>query len=332
MDSVKALHVHDAANLGRNLVTTANEMGQPWSMTGIPWYYRRDWTGILKHPALRTRPVLWDGTLALKSARADVVHFHTGGLSPHARWLRTPWVLHFHGTDVRSRQYDGWAPKLQYGVAHADAILFSTPDLAPHVQNLTDRGQYFPVTIRTDRLPAWQPRPDRVVFASRWDDVKGASQQIEVARRVREARPDVELVGLDWGEQAAEAAEAGIALVPKMAPGHFQEWLASGSVVVGQMTRILSVSELEALAIGVPVVSTADPSFYPMLTHLGGTSIQAVAGDVIRALEEPRATSQRQDGPGFVAKEHDARVGVERLTRLYSSLISSGKRRAGAAG
>ncbi len=324
---VRALHVHDAAGVGRNLVDTANEMGQSWSMTGIPWYYRHEWTGILKHPALRARPVVWDGTLALKSARADVVHFHTGGLSPHSRWVRTPWVLHFHGTDVRARQYDGWAPKLQYGVEHADAILYSTPDLAPHVRNLTDRGQYFPVTIRVDQCATWEPRPNRVLFASRWDDVKGAALQIEVALRVRAAHPHVELVGLDWGTRAAEAALAGITLVPKMAPKHFRSWLATASVVVGQMTSILSVSELEALAIGVPLVTTADRSSYPKLTRINGTRVESVTDGVIKALERPQAASRKQNGPGFVAQEHDARVGVERLMQLYSSLIDSAKRR-----
>ncbi|THJ65954.1 glycosyltransferase family 4 protein [Arthrobacter echini] len=315
--------------MGRNLVDAANKMGQSWSMTGIPWYYRRQWTGVLRHPVLRTRPVLWDATLAAKSAHHDVVHLHTGGLSPHMRWLRAPWVLHFHGTDVRSRQYDGWASKLEYGVQHADAVLYSTPDLTSHVHNLTDRGQYFPVTIRTDALPAWHPRRDRVVFASRWDDVKGATQQLEVARRVRELHPRVELIGLDWGERASEAAAAGIRLVPKMPPDQFQAWLATASVVIGQMTKILSVSELEALSIGVPLVTTADRDFYPLLRESSASSVDAVAHAVVQALDDPENAARQQDGPGFVSGEHDAKAGVERLISLYSSIISAAKNRNG---
>ncbi|WP_035775652.1 hypothetical protein, partial [Arthrobacter sp. H5] len=103
---IRAMHVHDAASVGHNLVAAAREQGLPWSMKSIPWYYRNQWRGLIKHPVLRARPIIWDGTLALQSLRTDVVHVHTGGLSPHTRWLRCPWVLHLHGTDVRTRQYE----------------------------------------------------------------------------------------------------------------------------------------------------------------------------------------------------------------------------------
>lgn len=319
--TIRALHVHDAANVGRNLVEAANELGQQWSMTDIPWYYKRAWTGPLKHPALRTRPVIWDGMLALKSMRVDVVHLHTGGLSPHMRWLKCPWVLHLHGTDVRTRQYDGWGEKLRFGAAHAGAVVYSTPDLKPHVLNLTDEGIYLPVTVRLDRAAPWQPVERRVIFASRWSAVKGAEAQIDVARRLQAARPDLELLGLDWGEYADGAREAGVTLVPKKPYDEYRTWLGTASVVVGQMYSALGTSELEALAAGVPMVSSAKPSFYPDLHLLGGADASTVADAVLEAIEDPRRSAALQGGKDYIAKVHDAPVGVRRLLDIYAGLL-----------
>jgi glycosyltransferase involved in cell wall biosynthesis len=319
--NVRAVHIHDAAHVGGNLVAMAREMGQHWSMTGLPWYYRRSWGPLMKHPASFLRPVVWDSTLALRSLHADVLHLHTGGLSEHMRWVRRPWVLHLHGTDVRTRQYDGWGPRLRYGTSRAAAVLYSTPDLAPHVANLTDRGQYFPGPIRLDQAPPWQPRAGRVVFASRWDDIKGASAQLDVARRLREARPGIELVGLDWGERASLARSAGITLLPKMQSRDFRSWLATGSVAVGQMTDILAISELEALAIGVPLVSSARHDFYPRLGQLCDPSAESVAAAALRALDSPQQASLVQAGRDFIAAEHDAPVAVRRLTAIYQSVL-----------
>lgn len=320
---IRALHVHDAASVGRNLVDYANETGQTWSTTGIPWYYRKAWIGPLKHPATRARPVLWDGSLALKSMQTDVVHLHTGGLSPHMRWVRRPWVLHLHGSDVRSRQYDGWAPRLRFGAEYAAAILYATPDLLPHVRNLNPRSEvsYFPIPVRLDQAPRWSPVSNRVIFASRWEDVKGGEAQIEVARRIRTECSEAELLGLDWGKDAEAARSAGVKLLPKMPYAEYKAWLGSAAVVVGQMTNILATSELEALSIGVPFVSSASHEFYPDLVHLSDPTPVAVAQAVARILADPGQGSRQQGGKAFIAEHHDVKVGVQSLLELYGRVL-----------
>lgn len=321
---ISALHVHDAASVGRNLVNYANDTGQRWSITDIPWYYNKVWTGALKHPALRTRPIVWDGALALKSLRHDIVHLHTGGLSPHMRWVRRPWVLHLHGTDVRSRQYDGWGEKLRFGADHAAGILYATPDLLPHVRNLRPRctTTYFPIPVRLDEAPLWSPVSNRVIFASRWEAVKGGEAQVDVARKIIAQRPNTELLGLDWGEDAAAARDAGVKLLPKKPYQEYKQWLATAAVVVGQMTSILATSELEALSIGVPLVSSASHDYYPNLVHLGDTTPEGVANAAVRALGSPEGTSRHQAGKEFIAGHHDVKVGVKLLLDLYGEILS----------
>lgn len=321
--TIRALHIHDAASTARNLVDYANETGQRWSTTDIPWYYRKSWTGPLKHPALRMRPVLWDGALAIESLRADVMHVHTGGLSPHMRWVKRPWVLHLHGSDVRSRQYDGWEEKLRFGAERASAILYSTPDLAPHVLNLNAQSEtiYFPVPVRLDQAPRWSPLPKRVIFASRWEEVKGGEAQVEVARRIKAQLPDTELLGLDWGQDAEAARQAGVRLLPKMPYQKYKEWLGTAAVVVGQMTSILSASELEALSIGVPLLTSASNEYYPDLIRLSDSNPEAVAHSAIEILADPEQASRHQAGTTFIAQHHDVSVGVRTLLKLYGRII-----------
>lgn len=319
---IRALHIHDAAMVGRNLVDMANELGQPWRMTGIPWYYTRQWSGALGHLVKRTRPAVWDATLALESARSDVVHIHTGGLGTHARWLRTPWVLHLHGTDVRTRQYEGgWHEKLLYGASNASAVVYATPDLRSHTLNLRSDASYLPISVRLDQAPPWRPRPNRVIFASRWSQVKGGEDQLDVARRLRRERPDIELRGLDWGENAEKARTIGVILDPKMSYVDYRSWLATASVVVGQMTSILATSELEALSIGVPLVSSFNHHYYPELTPLSADNPASVTAAVLNSLGNPQNASSVQDGPGFIGRVHDAKVGVTTLLDLYATVI-----------
>ena len=111
-------------------------------------------------------------------------------------------------------------------------------------------------------LPAWSPATKpKVFFPSRWDASKGGDALLETAAEVLSAvgRSDkVDVVGLDWGDRAPEAAALGIKLLPKMTKSAFLRELSSAHVAVGQVTGLLGVSELQAMGIGVPLIF-ADP-------------------------------------------------------------------------
>lgn len=325
-DPIRVLHIHDAAMVASNLVDVARERGLPWLRTGIPWYYRHNWSGPAGRLVRMARRHVWDADLAVRSLTADVVHLHTGQLSLHTRWLRRPWVLHLHGTDIRTNQYLAqWERTIRYGVEHAAAVVYSTPDLRVHVERLTDRGIYLPVAVRLDRAPVWKPVEGRIIFASRWDPVKGAEKQIEVARQLRRLVPEAEILGLDWGQDAVVAKAVGVDLVPRMNYSDYRAWLASASVIVGQMHTALGASELEALSIGVPLLGGASPSFYPGLVHLSGSAPEEIAGAAAQALANPKRASETQKGREFIAAFHDAGRGVDSLLHLYAQILGRDK-------
>ena len=219
-----------------------------------------------------------------------------------------PFLLHFHGTDIRTQYYEpARRPALQWGADHAVKVLYSTPDLREHAEAARADATYLPNPVDLEELPEWRrtDRP-RIVFASRWHSSKGGRNQLELVRALRSAvGPDVELQGLDWGDGAPQAAELGVGLVPKMPKPEYLLWLASAHVVVGQSAGILAMSELQAIGIGVPVVMQLGEGYYQSPPALQGDSVEALAAAASSALTDPAGTSAALAGRTWLQEHHD---------------------------
>lgn len=353
----RVLHVNDPA------FTTTVLMHEAVGRRALPWAYlplavtEPGWRGPTRAVRRALRGAVWEGRLGRLALRSDLLHIHVATVVRHTGWVPRPYVLHLHGTDARSYQHDpSLGPLVRRAIERAAAVLFSTPDLAPHVAWRPDAA-LLPVPIDTADLPSWAPaeRP-RVVFASRWHEVKGLAVQLAVAKDlVRRLGPDVELVGVDWGPGAPLARAAGVRLVPKAEHAAFQHLLATAHVVVGQPTGMLAASELEALGIGVPVVAPLHAPWYaasgaPMPPVLGGAVLAAghgvppqdpnvpgaqplgqedatalaegIADAVVAALVDPGATSAQLEGPAWLVRHHGAAAAVDALLSLYHRLMA----------
>jgi hypothetical protein len=321
-----ALHVNDAAFTARNLVTEARGRGYRWRL--LPKAAAaRDWGG----PAGQTqRAVLggvWLGRLGAGALVHDVVHVHSATTVHHTRQVARRFVLHCHGTDVRTSQYDPRRRKdIRSALLDAEAVLYSTPDLAEHVLPLRPDATLLPVPVAVDPLPAWQPggSPPRVVFASRWEGVKGLQTQLDTAQRLVTALSGrAQVVGLDWGPGAAEAARRGVRLLPRQAHTAYLGLLAGATAVVGQSAGILSASELEALGIGAPLVVPVPLPLYAASSPpvLGGgvpESVDAVLGLVSGALTHDPAASRE-----WVRLTHGPARAVDAVADVYRSVLAA---------
>jgi len=326
------LHVNDCASTTERLLAEAATRGLPW--TYQPLLDRRYPFTRGSRPLTAALALPWLAELGFRARRSDLLHVHYGNVVRHTRWTGRPYLLHLHGTDIRTQQYEPrWQDVIRSAVRDARAVYYSTPDLAEHVLPLRADARYMPVPLRLEGLPRWEPaeRP-RVVFASRWEEVKGLEVQLEVARGLRAATgPDVELVGLDWGPGAGAAREAGVRLLPRMPHPEYLRLLASAHVAVGQAAGILATSELEAMAMAVPVVARLEPRWHPdgvpaVLPALpaGGSSAPATSAQLVdaavAALADPRGTSEALDAPAWVRREHSAAGAVDELTARYAEL------------
>jgi len=323
---VRVLYVNDAAFTGQRILERAARDGQPWRF--FPRAVANPgWSGPIGRLRFAARGAAWLVRLALAAARVDLLHVHSGAMLKHTRFVPKPFVLHLHGTDIRTLQYDpAWRDSILWGVRKARAVVYSTPDLAEHILPHRPDAIYLPVPVTLSALPAPAGAPERrVFFCSRWEDVKGLEQQVLIARALVQGLPEgYEVTGLDWGPGAAQARQVGVRLVPRMPHDEYLAFIAASAAVVGQSAGILSSSELEALGIGVPVYVALKPGYYPDAPPVGGGAEAwenpvAVANSLITDLSTGNADPQA--GPAWVARTHETELAYRTLASLYAELV-----------
>lgn len=257
----RVVHVNDVAGVASAAVAEAAAEGLPWRLWPLP-QVRGRWLGAKLW--IRMRDVAHFRALGRS---ADIVHVHYGHFAYYAWSVRRPYLLHLHGTDVRVNVGSRGLGRLTRRAIHrAAAVVYSTPDMRDAVHALRPDATWLPapldpsVTAAEARYGPWQgpaePSRPLIVFASRWDVVKGLDELLAAARALRLCYPEADLVGVDWGAGAADAAAAGVRLLSLLPAAEFRDLLAGADVVIGQLASgALGVADLTAMALGRPLVA-----------------------------------------------------------------------------
>lgn len=318
----RVLHLNDCAFVGANLVRVARTQGRPWRL--LP--PESTWPPVRPGHSRPTRFASYAtiGRVAYEVARSDLVHVHfattVARLLPHYVPTR-PYVLHLHGTDIRTL----WTlperhATIQRYIDNAAHVYYSTPDNAENALTARADAEYLPVVIDDSRLPEWQPR-GYVAFASRWEEVKGLADMLVVAESL--VRAGVDVRGLDWGPGADQARRLGVTLVPKAPHADYLQFLAQADIVVGQATRILSVSELEAMAIGVPLAAVGEhypgPDGNPLPIRNGNAA--GIVDAVLEDLKDPMSASSSLGGRAWTLRNHVAESQIDSVQSTYDGIL-----------
>jgi glycosyltransferase involved in cell wall biosynthesis len=320
---VSALHVGDAAFTAVALVAEARRRDLPWDH--LPLAAAPRGGNLSRQVRWAATGAGWLAQLAVGARRHDVVHVHSATTLHHVRPVTRRFVLHCHGSDVRSVQYQpGRSEEIRAGLCDAEAVFYSTPDLVEHVLPHRPDATLVPVPVDVTALPPWRPvdGPPQVVFASRWEGVKGLQTQLETARLLQGALAGrAELVGLDWGPATAEATAAGVRLVPRLDHTAYLRLLAGATAVIGQAAGILSASELEALGSGAPLAVPNPLALYaasapPVL----GADPATVAEAVLATVVDP-GSHDPQVGRAWVDRWHSPEHGVDTVVAAYDSVM-----------
>lgn len=320
--SPRALHLNDCAFVGRNLVEAASRAGLPWRLLSP----EQTWPRVLSGHAQPTRVENYRtlARIARHTAWSQVVHVHFATTVRRLRppyIPRRPYVLHLHGTDIRTLWKDPTrGPSIQAAIDGARHVFYSTRDNEENATTARPDAEYLPVFVDAARLPEWKPE-GYVAFASRWEDVKGLADMLAVARGLSSA--GIEMRGLDWGPGAAEAAALGVRLMPKMNHEDYLRFLAGARVVVGQASRILSVSELEAMAIGVPLAAVGvhlpGPDGGQIPIREGGAT--EVVDAVVADAADPEGASAALGARAWTLTHHTADRYIPRVSEVYRSVV-----------
>lgn len=319
-----ALHVNDAAFTAARMLGEARSRGLQWDLLPIipP---AQDWSGPVGTSRKAVLGARWLAGLARAARRHDIVHVHSATTLRHTRPVVRRYVLHCHGSDVRSAQHQPThRDSIRAGLTEAEAVFYSTPDLAEQILPHRTDAHYLPVPVAVDEVPVWSPSGGRpsVVFASRWSPDKDSTRQLAVARalvRALDERADV--VGLDWGPQSADAAAVGVRLVPRCDHAAYLRLLAGAHVVVGQSAGILAASELEALATGAPLVIPVPLPLYDRtdVPVTGADGPDGAVAEVRTLLDDPGDPTIRRE---WVREHHGVVRAVDTLTAVYADVMA----------
>lgn len=320
--SPKALHLNDCAFVGQHLVDAAVRANLPWRI--LP--PERTWPPVR---AGQTHPTRFDnyrtlGRIAAHVGWSDLVHVHFATTVRRLRppyIPRRPYVLHLHGTDIRTLWRDPVkGPGIQTYIDGAAHVYYSTRDNEENATTARSDAEYMPVFVDPHQLPKWSPE-GYVAFASRWEEVKGLTDMLAVAKNL--TRAGIEVRGLDWGPGAADARAAGVMLVPKMPHDDYLRFLARASVVVGQATQILSVSELEAMAIGAPLASVGSPLPGPddRAIPIRSGSVDDVVQAVIEDSQDPQSAATSLGSRQWTLEHHTADRYIPGITEVYRRVV-----------
>ncbi|HET9733409.1 MAG TPA: glycosyltransferase [Acidimicrobiales bacterium] len=263
----------------------------------------------------------------------DLLHVHYATAAHYALIARKPFVLHIHGDDIRRDLGNHLkAPVIRRAVKAAGAVVYSTPDLKDNCEQFRTDAVWLPapvdpVTFRMQPVRVRREGPPyrRVFFCSRWDKDKGAEAHIEAARALRTSA-DVEVLGIAWGDLAEDAASAGVRLQNHLTHLDFLSELASADLVVGQLkSGVLGVSELEAMALGRPLIANVtrcrDYAEMPPVVNAGLTDVTDTTMAVLRGdVTSPDGASMRR----WVQRFHGVETITARVAEIYRTVYAKG--------
>ena len=156
-DYLQVLHLGDPAHTATLLARAANETGRAWRV--LPLAQNPQTASPVAQTLGRTwRGAWWEARLWGAKLSRPRIHLHSAMALPHVGWALGDYVLHLHGTDIRSRRYEpAYTNRIHDAVAHARQVFYSTPDLREHLTDWRPEARLIPVPVDLDCPAANNP-------------------------------------------------------------------------------------------------------------------------------------------------------------------------------
>lgn len=260
----------------------------------------------------------------IRRGRYDVVHIHWLAHGIAGVLSGQPFFAQAHGSDLHLNMRNPVYRWLTRAVLrNAKRVFYVTPNLRRYLAGFEPKLRYLPNPVDVDGLApkAFPTELNRALIFARLDPVKGVDLIFPAVERLSQL---VEVTALDWGPLARgyrHSYSRWVRFVPAVAHRDIGPFLEQFDVVIGQMHQgILSLSEIEALAAGRPVITGIDPMLYeqdppPVIAaHSAGGIVEAI--EQLRA--DPSALSKlARAGPEWVRRNHSFAHHLELLEASY---------------
>ena len=316
---MRIAEINDVANvaseLGRALEARGHDVTliQPRAFGAkLPWMVKPlaaparlvDWAGIIRH---------------VRAGNFDAVHIHYASTGVLGELGHFPYVLHCHGTDVRSMT-PFTRPLVTWVLRNAEHVYYATPDIQKNVIPYRPDAEFLPNPIDAEMFrPLTPARDQRDVFIACWlTGIKGAPNILDACRRLAAERPDIRITGIASGPYDERfSALPNVTLLARQPRAKLPDIIARHGVVIGQShLGIAGMLELEAMACGRPVVTSfayndVYPEPSPMVLAADG---EEIAAEVIQLVDDADARQAIGDASrAWVQRHHDPQVVATRL-------------------
>lgn len=259
----------------------------------------------------------------LRSSRYDIVHIHWLSQGVVGLLIGRPFFAQAHGSDLLANmRKPGLGMVTRAVLKRAKLIFYVTPDLIAYAPGFEHKFRYLPNAVQVVE-PAGPPpaRLDRAIIFTQLHTRKGVEQIFPAVERMSRS---VELTALDYGPLAGEYMQRYgrvVRFVPRVPHDEIRAFLAQFDIVIGQMRQgSLGLSELEAMAVGRPVITGIHSRNYaedppPVIPAAGADDVAAAVERLKDATEELARLSR--EGREWVLRNHSFARNLQLLEEAY---------------
>lgn len=343
----KILHLGDMARVSQNLVSLLRNQGLDAHLL----YYKSEIENIEKSPWIHCYSANANDKFHEIKIMVDTLKMIQDYKIVHAHSIfgipllstRKRYLLHLHGTDVRSyaKQPTPLGLAIKTLIKKASIIVVSTPDLIKEVESFGKNSIFIPNPISFE---TFQPRRTldhhssriKIFHPSRHSENKGNSILIKGFYEVIKSGIDAELTLVEWGDMVLESKrlinqlgiEENVNWIEKISTPEMNYYYHSSDIVCDQFVLGgLGQIALEAMACGKPVLAnysdTLMKSGYSSLPPFSPISNENEVFDTLmRLISKENIRNQVGDlNREWVAREHSYHRILGNLFYCYDKLV-----------
>ena len=316
--------VHDIAGVAKVQARILRDAGHEVDMISLP-----ELGASLRWPAkaaaIPLRLAMYTPAIRrLRTNRYDVVHIHWLSQGIVGLLSGRPFFAQAHGSDLHANLRNPVLRKVTRSVLEgAKAVFYVTPNLPAYAPGFEHKLRYLPNPVWVDETAVAPPPTTlaRALIFTRLAAVKGVDRIFPASERLRRS---VELTALEWGPLSSEYVQRYGRLVRFVRPVPHDEiraFLAQFDVIIGQMQQgSLGLSELEAMAVGRPVITGIDWSLYPEDPPpvIAASDPNGIAGAVEKLKDDEEELARlSREGREWVKRNHGYQRHLQLLESAY---------------